>query len=305
MKPEQNVARAYDIAKPEQNAARVYGTAKPEQSAARVYGTAKPEQNAAHVYGTVKPKQSAVRAYDIARLIDHHTWLYSITLRITLIPRFASSSLISSAFIAWFSSVFLLKISHKRSRNRSKTPRMSTATENGGAAYLGRTPPCERERAGVFFRQTRKRQPQKRLPFPMVPKIVSVGYVGKQCHLTRSLDCGGELSLMKSAGAANASRKDLRSFGNEFPKFGNILVIDLVHLVLAEEAYFLSSVHRTEGGTGCIVSFHVGKNLSGSPYRIPSRVVSLTHEGGRALSSIRREGSRRPGSLRNWSPACC
>ena len=33
---------------------------------------------------------------------------------LTLIPRFACSSLITSAFVVWFSSVFTLKISHKR-----------------------------------------------------------------------------------------------------------------------------------------------------------------------------------------------
>lgn len=93
----------------------------------------------------------------------------------------------------------------------------------------------------------------------------SVGYVGKQCHLTRSLDSGRELSLMKRTGTAYTSRKDLGSLGDELPKLGNILIIDLVHSVLAEEANLLSSVHRTEGGTGSIVSFHV-ENLSDSRY---------------------------------------
>ena len=37
---------------------------------------------------------------------------FATTRRITLIPRLASSSRISSAFIAWFSSVFFWRISH-------------------------------------------------------------------------------------------------------------------------------------------------------------------------------------------------
>lgn len=110
----------------------------------------------------------------------------------------------------------------------------------------------------------------------------SVGHIRKECHLTRSLDRGGKLSLVKSAGAADASRKDLGSFGNEFPEFGNILIIDFVHLVLAEEAYFLSSVHRTEGGTGCIVSFHVGKNPFRLTVSISPHAVSRTRGGGGA-----------------------
>ena len=130
----------------------------------------------------------------------------------------------------------------------------------------------------------------------------SVGHIRKECHLTRSLDRGGKLSLVKSAGAADASRKDLGSFGNEFPEFGNILIIDFVHLVLAEEAYFLSSVHRTEGGTGCIVSFHVGKNPFRLTVSISPHAVSRTR-GGEEL--LRREDSRHPGSLQNWSSACC
>ena len=34
---------------------------------------------------------------------------------------------------------------------------------------------------------------------------VLVGYVGKKCHLTSSLDSGGELSLVKSTSSGNSS----------------------------------------------------------------------------------------------------
>ena len=75
---------------------------------------------------------------------------------------------------------------------------------------------------------------------------VLVGYVGKKCHLASSLDSCCKLSLVKSASAGNTSGKNLSTLGNEFSEFGNILVINLIHLVLAEDANFLSSVHRAE-----------------------------------------------------------
>ena len=61
---------------------------------------------------------------------------------------------------------------------------------------------------------------------------------------------------MKRAGSANASGEDLCSLGNELSELRNILVVDLRNLILAEETNLLSSVHRTEGGTLCIVSIH-------------------------------------------------
>ena len=84
----------------------------------------------------------------------------------------------------------------------------------------------------------------------------SVGYVGKKSHLTCSLDSYGELTLVKSAVSANTSGEDLCSLGNELSELCNILVVDLRYLILAEDANLLSSVHRTEGGTLCIVSIH-------------------------------------------------
>ena len=83
-----------------------------------------------------------------------------------------------------------------------------------------------------------------------------VGYVGKKCHLASSLNRGSKLSLMKSAGAGNTSGEDLSALGDELSELCDILVIDLVHFILAEDANLLSSVHRTECGTLCIVSFH-------------------------------------------------
>ena len=82
-----------------------------------------------------------------------------------------------------------------------------------------------------------------------------VGHVGKKSHLSSSLDSGGELSLVKSAGAGYASGEDLSSLGDELSELSYVLVIDAVNLVLAEDANLLSSVHRTEGALS-IVSIH-------------------------------------------------
>ncbi len=74
-----------------------------------------------------------------------------------------------------------------------------------------------------------------------------VGNVGKKCHLASPLDSYGELSLVESASAGYTSGKDLCSLGNELSELSNVLVINTVYLILAEDANLLSSVHRTVG----------------------------------------------------------
>ena len=61
---------------------------------------------------------------------------------------------------------------------------------------------------------------------------------------------------MKSASAGNTSGEDLSALGDELSELCDILVVDLVYLILAEDANLLSSVYRAERGTLCIVSFH-------------------------------------------------
>ena len=61
---------------------------------------------------------------------------------------------------------------------------------------------------------------------------------------------------MKSTVAGNTSGKDLSALGDELSELCDILVIDLVYLILAEDANLLSSVHRTECGTLGIFIFH-------------------------------------------------
>ena len=87
--------------------------------------------------------------------------------------------------------------------------------------------------------------------------IKLVRYVGEKCHLASSLDSYGELSLVKSAVAANTSGEDLSSLGNELSELCYILVINIGYLVLAEDANLLSSVHRAKSGTLSIVSIHL------------------------------------------------
>ncbi len=77
---------------------------------------------------------------------------------------------------------------------------------------------------------------------------------------------------MKSAGTANAAGKDLCSLGNELSELSNVLVIDLGHLVLAEDANLLSSVHGTEGSARSVVSFH-----DNNPFRLKF-YIALPHE---------------------------
>ena len=88
-----------------------------------------------------------------------------------------------------------------------------------------------------------------------VLKFTLVRNVGEKCHLASSLNSYSKLSLVKSASAGNTSGKDFCSLGNKLSEFSNVLVIDSLNFVLAEDANFLSSVYRAEGAL-CIVSIH-------------------------------------------------
>ena len=86
--------------------------------------------------------------------------------------------------------------------------------------------------------------------------LLLVGNVGEKCHLASSLNSYGELSLVKSAVAGNTSGEDLCSLGNELSELCNILVINVVNLILTEDANLLSSVGLAVCGTLSIVSIH-------------------------------------------------
>ena len=92
------------------------------------------------------------------------------------------------------------------------------------------------------------------LSYNKIPKLV--GNVGKKSHLTSSLNCNGELSLVKSAVAAYTSGENLCSLRDELSELCDILVVDVSNLILAEDTNLLSSVVLTVCGTLSIVSIH-------------------------------------------------
>ena len=117
----------------------------------------------------------------------------------------------------------------------------------------------------------------------LLPYIL-VGYIGKKCHLACSLDSSGELSLVKSTSAGYTSGEDLCSLGNELSELSNVLVIDSLNLVLAEDTNLLSSVVRTESGALRFVSLHCKVPLVTFPthdFCISRPAVSLAGRGRR------------------------
>ena len=98
---------------------------------------------------------------------------------------------------------------------------------------------------------------------------------------------------MKSTVAGYTSGENLCSLRGELSKLSDILVIDSLNLILAEDANLLSSVHRTEGGALGIVSIHLNSPLTFPThvFYIASAVVSLTEKDGR--SDFRRGDLRR------------
>lgn len=94
--------------------------------------------------------------------------------------------------------------------------------------------------------------------------VCLIANVRKQSNLTGALDSRVQLALVLCTSAGNTTGKDLCTLGNELSQLCNILVINGVDLVYAENANLLFSVHRTEGTRILVVSFHLKKsqNLS-------------------------------------------
>lgn len=123
----------------------------------------------------------------------------------------------------------------------------------------------------------------------------SVGNVGKKSNLARSLDCYGQLSLVKGTGARYAARKDFSALRDELSEFSNILVIDLGYFILAENANFLSSVHIGTEGSGFSLFHFKFHNLSDSRYfifTIYTVSLGVVRDDGFFLY-VRKEGFRR------------
>ena len=72
--------------------------------------------------------------------------------------------------------------------------------------------------------------------------VKSVCGVGKNSNISCSLDSGGELSLMISAGTGYTAGKDLRSFGSEAAKLCSILVIYGLNLINTKSANLLAAL---------------------------------------------------------------
>src|SRR3954453_14546208 len=91
------------------------------------------------------------------------------------------------------------------------------------------------------------RRPPPRLALPVavaVPAAAAlaalalrrVAHVRKQRDLTRALDRQGDLVLVATAGAGDPARADLAALGDEPAKRADVLVVDVLDLVLAEQA---------------------------------------------------------------------
>ena len=88
------------------------------------------------------------------------------------------------------------------------------------------------------------------MPFYLVSELVSAER--KQSDSSCSLDSEIDLTLMFSACASYAARKDLTSFGNETAKCGNVFVINGVYVIYAaladlssRSSYSISSDHAS------------------------------------------------------------
>src|SRR4029077_14974044 len=63
-----------------------------------------------------------------------------------------------------------------------------------------------------------------------------VRHVRHEGELARPLDGAGDLALMATAGTGDPARADLAPLGDEPPQRARVLVVDLLDLVLAEQA---------------------------------------------------------------------
>ena len=75
--------------------------------------------------------------------------------------------------------------------------------------------------------------------FCVVELFGSVRFVGEQSHLSCSLDSDCQGALMLCANAAHTTGKDLTFLGGEPSELAGFLVVDVIHMLYAEGAYFL------------------------------------------------------------------
>ena len=109
-------------------------------------------------------------------------------------------------------------------------------------------------------------------------RIQLVQHEGQKSSLTGTLNSGGQLSLVLSAGAGYTAGKNLCVFRDELSELCNVFVVDSNGLFSAEKANFLSSVHRSTGRTGRIISVHNERTFLAHEFS-SAKVVSLAFAG--------------------------
>ena len=76
---------------------------------------------------------------------------------------------------------------------------------------------------------------------------------------------------MKRAGAGNTSGKYLCALRDELSELSNVFIIDIVYLILTEDANLLSSVHGAVSGALCVISFHLDR-----PFTFPTHFFYIS-----------------------------
>src|SRR4029079_14900060 len=71
---------------------------------------------------------------------------------------------------------------------------------------------------------------------PAAALLAALGDIRQQRHLARPLDGGRHLHLVPAAGAGDAAAADLALLGDVAAQLGDVLVVDLRDVLLAEEA---------------------------------------------------------------------
>lgn len=103
---------------------------------------------------------------------------------------------------------------------------------------------------GIYFKRTYFLQ------------LESVGDVGHKSHLTGALDSERELTLMLCASTGDSAGKKLGALAYELAEACGILIVDVIDLICAENANFLSSSGRlTIGALGVFGSFCLGSRV--------------------------------------------
>src|SRR6188508_2124689 len=128
----------------------------------------------------------------------------------------------------------------RRSGDRSQSPgRSPPASRPPNDSAIGGVAPASGRipvpRSGTIARTRPRRRPR-------------LGHIRKQRHLPRTLDGDCDLPLMPSTRSGHPGRTDLAPLGDVAPQLVDVLVVDLAHLVLAEEARL--PPHRLPGATG-------------------------------------------------------